>query len=413
MDLPGFRYLLHDFLEDVASGHNIVATVFNECQAMYRARGPKEMKPVGEVEFCAGVAAMSDSGIYGTTRVNAGIVGFADLTLGDRVAPVLEAQIAAGGGRFKGVRHAAGWDASPVIGNSHTSPGPGLYQRPELRAGLRRLTSYGLSLDAWVFHPQLADAVDLARSCPDANIVMCHMGGPLGYGPYTGQQAEVFSVWKAGMTELAKCPNVSVKLGGVMMRLAAYDYGKSDRPASSEELAKLWKPYVTTCVELFGADRCMVESNFPVEKMGIGYPVSGTPSSVCWSEPRTPRKRPFSPDRGKGLPDRLDRLRERNGQLGPEPSRVLLLAKARNPSHSGSRPGRRSSDGNFARFRWSGLLRRDYSSSSACKRRAPRTGHSYCATARPFLAFADGEAEAFGLAQAPGFSPIDLRQWSC
>ena len=270
-DLPGFRYLLHDFLADTQSGHDIVATIFNECQAMYRARGPKEMKPVGEVEFCAGIAAMSDSGIYGPTRINAGIVGFADLTLGDRVAPVLEAQIAAGGGRFKGVRHAAGWDASPIIGNSHTSPGPGLYLRPELRAGLRRLTSYGLSLDAWVFHPQLADAVDLARSCPEATIVMCHMGGPLGYGPYKDKQAEVFDVWKAGMTELAKCPNVSVKLGGVMMRLAAYDYGKRDRPPASEELARLWGPYVNTCVELFGADRCMVESNFPVEKMGIGF----------------------------------------------------------------------------------------------------------------------------------------------
>lgn len=270
-DLPAFRYLLHDFLADLETGHKVVATIFNECQAMYRARGPKEMQPIGEVEFCAGIAAMSDSGIYGPTRVNAGIVGFADLTLGDRLAPVLEAQIAAGGGRFKGVRHAAGWDASPVIGNSHTSPGPGLYLRPEFRAGLRRLGSYGLSLDAWVFHPQLADAVDLARACPDANIVMCHMGGPLGYGPYTDRQADVFQVWKAGMTELAKCPNVSVKLGGVMMRLAAYDYGKKEGPPSSEELAKLWGPYVMACVELFGADRCMVESNFPVEKMGIGY----------------------------------------------------------------------------------------------------------------------------------------------
>jgi len=270
-DLPGFPYLLPDFLADTGSGHNIVATVFNECLAMYRARGPKEMQPVGEVEFCAGIAAMSDSGIYGPTRVNAGIVGFANLALGDHVAPVLEAQIAAGGGRFKGVRHAAAWDASPLVGNSHANPGPGLYLQPEFRAGLRRLSSYGLSLDAWVFHSQLADAVDLARSCPDANIVMCHMGGPLGYGPYAGKQAEVFEVWKAGMTDLSKCQNVSVKLGGVMMRLAAYDYGKKDRPPSSGELAKLWGPYVATCVELFGADRCMVESNFPVEKMGIGY----------------------------------------------------------------------------------------------------------------------------------------------
>ena len=270
-DLPGFRYLLPEFLEDLKTGHNIVATVFNECHAMYRAHGPAELKPVGEVEFCAGIAAMSESGIYGSTRVNAGIVGFADLMLGDRVAPVLEALIDAGGGRFRGVRHAAAWDADPVIGNSHTSPGPQLYLQPELRTGLKRLASFGLSLDAWVFHPQLQDVVSLARGCPEVGIVMGHMGGPLGYGVYAGRQKEVFSQWKAGMTDLAKCDNVSVKLGGVMMRLAAFDYGKSAGPLGSEGLAKLWEPYVMTCVELFGPGRCMVESNFPVEKMGIGY----------------------------------------------------------------------------------------------------------------------------------------------
>jgi len=270
-DLPGYRYLLDEFVADLQTGHNVVATVFNECHAMYRAQGPREMAPVGEVEFCAGVAAMSESGTYGPTRVNAGIVGFADLTLGDRVAPVLEAQIAAGGGRFKGIRHAAGWDEDPVIGNSHTSPGPGLYLRPEMHEGLRRLTSYGLSLDAWVFHPQLADAVTLARAVPEANIVMCHMGGPLGYGRHAGKRDEVFRTWRAGINELAKCQNVSVKLGGVMMRLAAYDYGKEPKPPSSEKLAELWGPYVMTCIELFGPDRCMVESNFPVEKMGISY----------------------------------------------------------------------------------------------------------------------------------------------
>lgn len=270
-DLPGYRYLLHDLLADLQSGHNLVATVFEECHSMYRASGPVEMRPVGEVEFCAGVAAMSESGLYGSTRVCAGIVGFADLTLGDRVADVLEAQIAVGGGRFRGIRHAGGWDASPVIGNSHTSSGPGLYLSSDFRAGMARLAKLGLSLDAWVFHPQLADAVDLARAFPSASIIMCHMGGPLGYGPYAGKKDEVFASWKAGMKQLAACPNVSVKLGGVMMRLAAFDYMKAPTPPSSAELAGLWGPYVSTCIELFGPDRCMVESNFPVEKMGISY----------------------------------------------------------------------------------------------------------------------------------------------
>ncbi|AEF88670.1 amidohydrolase 2 [Delftia sp. Cs1-4] len=270
-DFPGYRYLLQEFAVDLQTGHKVVATVFNECQAMYRASGPAEMKPVGEVEFCAGVAAMSESGNYGPTRVNAGIVGFADLTLGDRVAPVLEAQIARGGGRFRGVRHAAAWDADPVIGNSHTSPSEGQYRRPEFLTGLRHLTRLGLSLDAWVFYPQMDDVVSVARACPEANIIMCHMGGPLGYGRYANRKDEVFRQWREAMARLAACENVSVKLGGVMMRLAAFDYGQSDAPASSDQLAALWRPYVETCVELFGPRRCVVESNFPVEKMGIGY----------------------------------------------------------------------------------------------------------------------------------------------
>ena len=269
-DRPDQRYLLDEFLADLGSGHNVVATVFEECHAMYRANAPEEMKPVGEVEFVAGVAAMSDSGRYGPARICAGIVGFADLTMGDRVTGVLEAEIVAGGGRFRGVRHSAGWDADPVIGNSHGISGPGLYLTSEFRAGMRRLAALNLSLDAWLFHPQLAEAVDLARAFPTANIIMCHMGGPLGYGPYAGKKDEVFATWKASMTELAACPNVSVKLGGVMMRLAAYDYMKLPAPPSSDDLAKHWGPYVKACIDLFGPDRCMVESNFPVEKMGIG-----------------------------------------------------------------------------------------------------------------------------------------------
>jgi L-fuconolactonase len=268
---PDHRYLLHEFLADVNTGHNVVATVFVECNAMYRGHGPAEMRPVGQTEFVAGVAAMSESGLYGKTRVAAGIVGFADLTLGDRVEPVLEANIRAGGGRFRGVRHSAAWDASDVIGNSRTAHGPHLMQQRDFRAGLARLTALGLSLDAWAFHPQLADITELARAFPQANIIVNHVGGPLGYGPYTGKQQEVFAVWKAGVTELAKCPNVVMKLGGMMMRLAAYDYRTKAVPPSSLDLATLWRPYIEPCIELFGADRCMFESNFPVEKMGIGW----------------------------------------------------------------------------------------------------------------------------------------------
>src|SRR5713226_5508647 len=230
---PQHRYLLDEFLADVRTGHHLVATVFEECHSMYRASGPEEMKSVGETEFVAGVAAMSASGLYGPTRVAAGIVGFADLTLGDRVEPVLEAHLRASGGRFRGVRHSAGWDASPVIGNSRVD-GPHLLRQADFRAGLARLTALGLSLDAWVFHPQLADVIDLARTFPTATIIVGHVGGPLGYGPYAGKKEEVFAACKAKITELATCPNVFMKLGGMMMRLAAFDYGTAPVPPSSE-----------------------------------------------------------------------------------------------------------------------------------------------------------------------------------
>lgn len=264
------RYLLHDFLEDVyAPGHKVEQTVFIQCHAMYRATGPEAMRPVGETEFVAGIAAMSESGGYGPVRVAAGIVGYADLTLGAAVEPVLEAHLRAGGGRFRGVRHSGAWDADPIIGNG--SEHPHLFRREDFRAGLGVLTRMGLSFDLWCFHPQLAEAVELARACPDTSFIMGHCGGPLGYGPYAGRRDEVFAAWKPRMAELAACPNVVVKLGGMMMRLAAYDYGVRAAPPSSGELADMWRPYIETCIELFGPGRCLFESNFPVEKMGIGW----------------------------------------------------------------------------------------------------------------------------------------------
>jgi predicted TIM-barrel fold metal-dependent hydrolase len=196
-DRPDHRYLLDQLNADLATGHNIVATIFLECRSMYRAAGPPEMRPVGETEFVSGIAAISESGGYGPVQVAAGIVGYADLTLGDRVEPVLEALIRAGGGRFRGVRHSAGWDASEVIGNSRPDMRPHLYRQPEFRAGLARLSALGLSFDAWLYHPQLADVAELARALPAATIIMGHVGGVLGYGPYAGRRDEVSRRGKA------------------------------------------------------------------------------------------------------------------------------------------------------------------------------------------------------------------------
>jgi predicted TIM-barrel fold metal-dependent hydrolase len=267
----GHTYLLDELLADLNTGHNVVATVFEECRSMYRAEGPPEMRPIGETEFVAGIAAMSASGNYGHARVAAGIVGAADLTLGERVEPVLLAQLRAGGGRFRGVRHSAGWDANPIIGNSRPDSQPHLYARPDFRAGLARLSALGLSFDAWLYHPQLGDVVDLARAFPATPIVMGHVGGVLGYGPYAGKSAEILQAWKRSMTDLAACSNVVVKLGGIVNRGASFDFHTASAPPSSETIAAVWRPYIETCIELFGANRCMFESNFPVDKMAIGY----------------------------------------------------------------------------------------------------------------------------------------------
>ena len=264
-------YMLGDVLADTASGHNIVSTVFIECRFQYRNDGPAELKSVGEVETVAAMARDCEINHKGKTRVAAGIVGYADLALGDRVEPVLAALIKAGDGRFKGVRNSAGWHADPIIGNNHHGAGPGHYRRKDFQTGLDRLTAMGLSLDALVFHHQHADLLALARACPDANIIVNHTGMPLGYGPFAGKQKEVLAVWREHLPDIAACPNVTMKLGGMMMRLASYDYNQLPAPPSSEALAAQWRPYIEPCIELFGADRCTFESNFPVDKMGIGY----------------------------------------------------------------------------------------------------------------------------------------------
>lgn len=265
------RYLLDDLLADTGSGHNVVSTVFVECASMYRAHGPDEMKPVGETEFVNGIAAMSASGTYGPTRVNAGIVGFADLGLGAAVAPVLEAHIAAGGGRFRGIRHAAGWDLSPNVNNSHTNPPASLYLDPTFRKGFACLAPLGLVFDAWLYHPQIPELTDLARAFPGTPIVLDHFGGPLGIGPYAGKRDEIFQQWKKDIAELAKCPNVMAKLGGINMKVSGFDWHKLDQPPGSEELAAATAPYYHYSIEHFGADRCMFESNFPVDKVTCSY----------------------------------------------------------------------------------------------------------------------------------------------
>ncbi|MDA1074131.1 MAG: amidohydrolase family protein [Proteobacteria bacterium] len=271
-DHPTSRYLLDELLEDTTSGHNIVSTVFVECSSMYRADGPANMAPVGETEFVNGVSAITASGRYGDFRACAGIVSYANLCLGAAVGEVLDAHMAASS-RFRGIRHAAGWDASPDIRNSHTNPPPHLYLDPTFRQGFAELGKRGLSFDAWLYHPQIAELTDLARAFPDTTIIFDHFGGPLGVGPYAGRRDELFPAWQKDVADLARCKNVVAKLGGIVMPINGFNWHKRDLPASSDEIVASTGPYHRHTIEVFGADRCMFESNFPVDRASCSYAV--------------------------------------------------------------------------------------------------------------------------------------------
>jgi predicted TIM-barrel fold metal-dependent hydrolase len=272
-DRGGQRYMIEEMAADIASGHNVIATVYVDCRSMYRAHGPEAFRPVGEVEFANGVAAMSASGSYGPAAICAGIVSHVNLLLGDDARPVLEAEITAGNGRFRGIRHSSAWDADLEVAGMYAKRPKGLLLDPTFRKGFARLAPLGLSFDAWLFHPQIGELADLARAFPDTKIVLDHCGGPAGIGSYANRREEIFANWRASIRETAKCPNVVVKLGGLAMRLLGYDFHERPMPPSSEEAAAAWRPYIETCIEAFGPERSMFESNFPPDKGQCSYQV--------------------------------------------------------------------------------------------------------------------------------------------
>jgi len=273
-DRAGNRYLLDDFLADARSGHNIRASVFVECGAFYRKNAGELMAPVGQVEFANGVAAMAASGAYGDTQVCAGIVGTGDLRIGAGVAEVLDAQIAAAGGRFRGIRFITKWDADEELNTGRYKPPRGLMQDRDFRAGFATLAPRKLSFDAMVYHPQHGELAELARAFPDTTIVLNHVGGLIVLmRTYLSRKEEAIAHWRSSMAELAKCPNVFVKLGGFGMPYLGFGLEKLEAPVSSERLATVWGPFFEHCIEKFGPARCMFESNFPPDRESVSYPV--------------------------------------------------------------------------------------------------------------------------------------------
>jgi L-fuconolactonase len=274
--IPYQRYLLDELAADMQSGHNVRSTVFIECRSMYRKDGPEEMRPVGEVEFVQGQAAASASGLYGPGRAAAAIIGHANLNLGERVAPVLEALLAASPNRFRGIRHSVTWDPHPEVENSAAHKIQGQLASDQFRAGARVLARMGFTLEGWCYHPQLPEMAAFAKAVPELTIVLNHVGGLLRTGPYANRNDEIMATWRKGIAAVAACPNVVVKLGGLGMVRCGFDWHTRDKPIGSEELAASMAPFLTYCIEKFTPERSMFESNFPVDKVSFSY-------SVMWN----------------------------------------------------------------------------------------------------------------------------------
>jgi L-fuconolactonase len=237
---------------------------------MYRPDGPVELRPVGEVEFVQGLAAAAATGLYGPCRAASAIIGHADLKLGDRVEPVLQALQAASPNRFRGIRHTVTWDPNPEIENREKE---GVLASADYRAGAQVLARKGLSLDIGVCFPQLPELAAFAKAVPDLTIILNHLGGLTRIGPYADRDDEVLPTWRGGLAAVAQCPNVNLKLGGLGMPRLGFDWHTRARPIGSEELAASIAPIMSHCIEQFGPNRCMFESNFPVDKVSFSHHV--------------------------------------------------------------------------------------------------------------------------------------------
>lgn len=266
-------YFEDDFHTDITPGHNVVATVLVQASGFkYYKDGDPNFAPVGETEY-AGKVAKRSAGDLGKIRICEGIVGFAELSLGAEVRPILEAHIEAGQGHFSGVRDPLAWDADSSLVTEEGAVRKGRMQDKKFIEGLAQLADLGLTFDVWVYYPQIAEVKQLARRFPNLPLVLNHFGGPIHIGPYAGDRAAQFAAWKSAMRDIAECPNVFVKLGGIGMKYCGFKLDEAPVPPSSQLMADTWRPHVETSIELFGTNRCMFESNYPVDKGTAKYVV--------------------------------------------------------------------------------------------------------------------------------------------
>lgn len=258
------RYRAEELMADVGAGHDVRASVYIQCRTGYRTDGPEALRPVGEVETVL-------DWTNGQERFPAGIVAMADLQLGSGVRPVLEALAEAGQGRVKGIRNTTAWHADPAVRSNPNPPPDGLLRSDAFLAGAQAVAAEGLSLDVWAYQTQLDEVRALAEAVPELTVIVDHCGGPLGVGPHDRFAPETFTAWRDALTPIAALPNTRVKIGGFGLGLFGWRYADAPEPPQSETLAADWRPWVETCLDLFGVERAMFESNFPVDKGQVSY----------------------------------------------------------------------------------------------------------------------------------------------
>ncbi|MGI9345971.1 MAG: amidohydrolase family protein [Gammaproteobacteria bacterium] len=265
---PQNRYGAEEILADLTDGHQVTSTVFIECLSKYKADGPEHLKPVGETEFVVSEAKRA-AVLNPDINMSAAIVGFVDLTLETAlVEEALEGHIEASEGRYRGVRHAVAYD--PHLGPSHTHPAAGLMLTDSYINGCKILQRRGLVMDAWQYHPQLSELKQLAMRVSDLPIILDHLGGVIGIENWVGRHDEIFPEWQKQIRELAACDNIVMKLGGMAMKVNGFDWHHGTS-ASSAEMAEVYAPWYHHAIDAFGVERCMFESNFPVDRVSCSY----------------------------------------------------------------------------------------------------------------------------------------------
>ncbi|PRD42462.1 amidohydrolase [Phyllobacterium phragmitis] len=261
---PQGRYAAAELQKDVSCGHDVRASIYVQCRTGYKTDVEPALQPVGEVETI--LAWCRNQPNY-----PAAIIAFADLQLGSGVRRVLDPLIQTGDGKVRGIRNTTAYHAHPAVRSNPNPPPDGLLRSETFLAGAKALAAYGLNLDVWAYHTQLGEVLALAAAVPDLTVVIDHCGGPLGVGPYRPADPEVFGEWCKSIVQLAELSNTRIKIGGFGLTVLGYRYADAPIPPQSEQLAFDWSPYFAHCLESFGPQRTMFESNFPVDKGQFSY----------------------------------------------------------------------------------------------------------------------------------------------